>query len=201
MDNRKSFQRLLDHAETMVQCGQEYEGFSAMPEARMQYDAALAVLNVLAADTTVARQEAVVPLERVHGLLASLCQRKREFEQAANHWKEQIAQHAKSFGDSASGLVDIYVSLCGVYLNHLNKVSDARAAAEKALEILAENGSQVSSSAIFVNYYLCLCHRSAGNKAAAAVALNRAVAMLDFNPALITPVEANVIRALASEFA
>ncbi|MDO8644172.1 MAG: hypothetical protein Q7S00_04295, partial [bacterium] len=52
--------------------------------------------------------------------------------------KEQIAQHAKSFGDSASGLVDIYVSLCGVYLNHLNKVSDARAAAEKALEILAE---------------------------------------------------------------
>ena len=33
------------------------------------------------------------------------------------------------------------------------------------------------------------------------MALNRALAMLDFNPALISPVEANVIRALAGEFA
>lgn len=33
------------------------------------------------------------------------------------------------------------------------------------------------------------------------MALNRALAMLDFNPALISPVEANVIRALADEFA
>lgn len=201
MDNRKAFQRLLDHAETMVQCGQEYEGLNAMTEARMQYEAALAVLNVLAAVSTVARQEAVVPLERVHGLLACICKRKREFEQAAVHWEEQIALQVKSCGDSASGLVDIYVSLCDVYLHHLNKESAAKAAAEKALEILAEDGSQVCASAVFVNYYLCLCERSAGNKAAAAVALKRALAILDVNPSIIPRVEAHVIRALAGEFA
>lgn len=201
MNKRSSFQRLLAHAKIMVHNGQKYQMVTAMAEARLQYDAALAVLNGLAADTTMASQEVDTLLERVHGILARICRDRREFEQAATHWQEQLALHAKLFGASAIGLVDIYVSLCNIYLIRQNKVIEAKAAAEKAFVILTETGSQASASAIFVNYYLCLCERSAGNRAVAEVAINRALAILEANPSIIPPVEAHVIRALASEFA
>ncbi len=201
MNKRSSFQLLLDHAEIMIIDGQKYESVPAMAEARLQYNGALTLLNWLAEDKPTDSQRMDILRERVHGILASVCQRKRELEPAVAHWEAQLALHTKSYGANAIGLVDIYVSLCKTYLEHLNKPSEARAVAEKAFEIFTENGSQASASAIFVNYYLCLCERVAGNKAAAAVAINRAVAMLDANPSIISPVEANVIRALASEFA
>lgn len=201
MNKGSSFQRLLAHAKIMVNCGQKYEQVRAIADARLQYDAALAVLNGLAADTTTASQVVDVLRERVHGLLASICDRRREFELAAMHWEEQLALQVKSFGANAIGLVDIYVSLSKTYLDHLNKVSEAKAAAEKACEIVAENGSQNSASAIYANYYLCLCELSNGNKAAAVVALNRALAMLDANPSSVPPIATKIIRIVASEFA
>lgn len=201
MNNRSSFQLLLDHAEVMIIDGQKYERLPAMAEARVQYNGGLTLLNWLADGKPADSHRMDILRERVHGLLANVCYRKREFEQAASHLEEQLALHAKLFGASALGLVDIYVSLSNTYLTRQNKISEARAAAEKAFEIVTENGSQASASAIFVNYYICLCERSVGNKAAAAVAIKRAVVMLDANPSILSLVEANVIRALAGEFA
>lgn len=201
MDNSKSFQVLLDQTELMISTGQTCEQVTAMVAARMQYDAALAVLKTLAAYTAMASQKVDILLERVHGLLASICDRSREYEQAVRHWEEQLALHGKVFGDRAHGLVDIYVSLSNIYLERLNKVAEAKAAAEKAFEILSENSCEVSASAIKVNFHLGLCELRTGNKAAAAVAFERALAMLDANPSLVTPIEDIVIRKHARELA
>lgn len=201
MNKRSSFQRLLAHAVVMVNNGQKYQRVTAVAEARMQYNGAIALLDLLADEKSVDSPRVDALLEHVHGLLARICCNGREFEPAVAHWEEQLALHAKLYGANAIGLVDISVSLCKNYLEHLNKPSEARAVAGKACEIVTENGSQAGASAIYVYYYLCLCERGAGNKAAAAVALNRALAMLDANPSIISRVEAHVIRSLASEFA
>lgn len=201
MNKRSSFQRLLAHAKIMVHNGQKYQRVTAVAEARMQYNGALALLDLLADEKSVDSPSVDALLEQVHGILARICCDRREFEPAATHWEEQLALHAKLYGANAIGLVDIYVSLCKNYLEHLNKPSEARAVAGKACEIVAENGSQAGASAIYVYYYLYLCERGAGNNAVAAVALKRALAILDANPSIVSPVEAHVIRLLASDFA
>jgi hypothetical protein len=206
MDSRNSLQRLLDHAETMVQCGQEYEVANAVAQARMQFIAALAVLNGLAADTTLPSQIVGTPLAQVHGLLASICFSKQEFEQAINHGEAQRALHEKTSGARSIGLLAIDVMLSRAYFR-LDEIGAAKAAAQSAEKIISEIFAYYSVTKhllpvcpAVVDVYVCLfhCENRVGDKVAAAAAINRALAIVDAHPEIVDADQAIVIRRFAS---
>jgi tetratricopeptide (TPR) repeat protein len=138
MDNHNLFQLLLDRVKALISAGLKHEQKQEMANARIQYEAALAELKTFAADTTMVRsdEEKICDMcQHVHGILASICERSSEYQQAANHWEEQLALSTKLYGDRCIILLGIHVSLSHTYFK-LRKEDEGKAAAARAYEVI-----------------------------------------------------------------